>query len=259
MKKKLIHDIRPLRAPAGMWDARTQLEQAAFRWLFLLKEKHFTLPGFNELNFMIVETSSAPSDPFVELASGNDISDSAPRLVYCQAKAIPSLQSALLTYINRCIYESLLLVCDKQPDSIEILNGVLKTVEDAADSLILSWKSIRSVKYEIELLLRPCGLYPFGGELLISTTDKIALKKQVRKLFTYYSYWDVKSLMGKLSIGGEILTCRSTHEWNRSHPHAPSEVLVSLERCVDNISDSPLFLTDISQIEKALHDHEVPW
>lgn len=258
MLPKLIHDIRPIKPPAGFWDERALLNQAALRWLFLLRELGFALPGFDHLDFLIIHTPGAPADIFPQVASGE--SSCMQREVHCQVKSIPGSPDEILQFINDCIYACLRLVCSQDSKDLEILSRAHDKLQASGDSFQIVRKVVKNRAFEVSLFIRPCGMYPSGGELIASILQYgESAKIHYAVMFEYCSYWDIKALLGKVSIDVDILEIVGSKEWVRKHPHLPSKILVSLSHTIATNNGAISFLSDVSLINKALKDYDLPW
>jgi hypothetical protein len=258
MLPKPIHDIRPIKPPAGFWDERALLNQAAFRWLFLLRDLGFSLPGFDHLDFLIIHTPGAPADIFPQVASGE--SSCMQREVHCEVRSIPDSPDDILRFINECIYACLRLVCRQESEDLEILSRAYEKLQAFGDNFQIVWKMVKNRAFEVSLLIRPCGAYPSGGELIaaILRCDEPA-KTHYAVMFEYCSYWDIKALIGKVSINVDILEIVGSKEWVRKYPGLPSKILVSLPQTFETKNGASFFLSDVSLINKALKDCDLPW
>lgn len=258
MLLKLIHDIRSIKPPVGFWDERALLNQAAFRWLFMLRELGFVLPGFDHLDFLIIHTPGAPADIFPQIASGE--SSSMQREVHCQVRSVPGSPGETLGFINDCIYACLQLVCRQESIDLEILSKAHSQLQAFGDTFQIVRKKVKNRAFEVSLLIRPCGEYPSGGELISSILqcDESA-KIYSAVMFDYCSYWDIKALLGKVTINADILEIVGSKEWLRKYPQLPSKVLVSLSQTLANKNGTVSFLSDVSSINKALKDYDLPW
>jgi hypothetical protein len=258
MLPKLIHDIRPIKPPAGLWDERALLNQAAFRWLFMLRELGFALPGFDHLDFLIILTPGAPADIFPQVASGE--SSSMQREVHCQVRSIPDSPDEILKFINDCIYACLRLVCRQDSKDLEILTRTHDKLQASGESFQIVRKVVRNRAFEVSLSIRPCGLYPSGGEMIAAILQcGESAKIYSAVMFEYCSYWDIKALLGKVSINGDVLEIVGSKEWVRKQPQLPSRILVSLSQTLAINNGAISFLSDVSLIKKALKDYDLSW
>lgn len=254
---KLIKWIHLKKPPEPFWHEDALQFQTALRWTIMLQKESFKLPGFDHVYIMIVETISAPAERIIQDVSSNN----GPlfRDIHCQIRTRPNSAETALELINHCIYESLQLISDHQPSSLEILSKVYKLIQTEGTALKLVLRSKSNKSLSIVLSIRPGGLHPAGGEFLLSIHDKINNNIVERKLFDYCSYFEIVALAGTISGDNKILKIIAGKRWTAIFPKAPREIQISIPEFMAGVDISLAFLSDISIIKESLMDHDLPW
>jgi hypothetical protein len=257
MSAKLIKDIRPFKPPSTFWYDPAVLQNAALRWLLCLRAHGFKLQGFDHVDFLILETPSAPSPLIVQLAGG--LESPSFRLFHCQVLEIPSQSSQLLRLVNKCIYECLRLASDQNPRSIQLLENAFNEIDLAGENFQIEMKNTTGNEFSVRLMIRPSGPYATGGELLIEAKENTSGNVRTRKLLDYCSYWDIKSLLGTVVIQEKVLSITASEDWIEKFPGASSEIVLALGSLFNGEETANVFLSDVADIRKCLTDYDLPW
>ncbi|CAN5158496.1 hypothetical protein BH11CYA1_BH11CYA1_07700 [soil metagenome] len=235
---------------------RSRASQAALRWTYLLRNEKYCLPNYAELRILMIENQSVTAvEP--ELQSSPAIGFW--RDFYVFVPHIPSNTDDLPVLANECIWRCLLIVSQGDPDALRKIASVMAAIDSGEECLAIPRKTISRKSFSAELLIRPCGDYPTGGEILLSILDKATGQKTTKKLFSYCHDGDACSYFGSLSLNDHALKVIARSTFKNQYPGLPSEIYISVPHFCGGQSEREWLLTDLTELRRQFLDHDLPW
>lgn len=255
MQDKLINNLIALcrkTAPVSQYQS-PRVRQIGVRWLYLLRNAGFCLPGFEILTVMLTEDKTA-SESSIQLLPGqrND------RQINYLVPEIPdeSDSVSLTKLANTAIWESLDSLCpDKQADDFKSLSRVQNLVTELGDDFPIVFRSLVSGRWTVELQLQPSGQFACGGVVYISIDDSETGTLMVRPFFEYFVFMNAVAICKHLKIRDNKLIITGSDLWKRLHRDMISEVTVSLPAFISSSAEESDWLeTDVSKLRERLSE-----
>lgn len=226
------------------------VRQIGIRWLYLLRNADFHLPGFEILTLFITEDKNV-SSPLVRALPRIENEMQMQYLVDNIPDQADVLGLARLA--NEAIYNCLSSLYDNKDSRNhraleEVRNNVLKN----GDNFPIPFRSVHSEPWSVELLLQPVGEFYCGGIVYIRVCNSETKESKLRKLFDYFTFEFAVAICKHLNIESGLLTICGSDLWRRLQFDMIYEVQIELTAFMTSDDESNWLKTDVTKLRERL-------